>query len=360
LDKEITYRKYRPGDDKEIVEALQTSFPGWRGNKEALEYWRWKYLSSPLGAIIMISEVDGKIAAVHHDLILNVKVVNEVLRTLWSDDLSVLHEYRSMGLWKGMIATRNSYPEFKEVKFKYASSANPIVIESWKKRGFNIMPQSVKYMLSVKDMKMHLEKRPVDDPVMARLGVSLLKGLDKITPRKNVEKKGNYSIVEVDSFDERVDDFWDKLKTSYNFIVERKKEFLNWRSMGQTWWRFKRIIALDDNGSVIGYTVLKVDIRDEYHEGEIYDLLTLPGREDVAEGLIGAACEHFEEQGLNVAYFRCTSGHPHQKLTRSCFVEVPKKDLHLTYEIFTQNKQDKDTLEHSTPDQISLNYIDTF
>jgi hypothetical protein len=360
LDRIVNYRKYKPGDDETIVETLQASFPGWRSNIHALEHWRWKYLSSPLGALILITEVDGIIAGVNHFLVLNVKVNDSILRTQWGDDLSVLPEYRSLGLWNGMRDARRSTVEYSEAQFTYSVSTNPLVVESWRKRGKIIFSHSVKYMIRVKDLKLHLEKRPVDNPMMARLGVSLLKGLNKITPKRSAAKSSEYGLVEVDFFDERVDHFWDTVKASYSFIVERKKEYLNWRSMEQPWLKFKRILALDGEGLMVGYAVLKVDMLDEYHEGEIVDLLTLPGRGDVTESLIKASCEFFDESGLNIAYFRCAKGHQHQNNAKGFFVEVPNKDLYLTYEILAQSEGEIKKLEDSSDDQISLNYLDTF
>jgi hypothetical protein len=326
----------------------------------ALEYWRWKYLESPLGAYIAVAECEGKIVAVNHDLRLNLKVGASTLLTHWTDDLSVLPEYRAHGLWNKMRKMRNESPEYVNLRFKYSSSANPIVVKDWVKRGVGVFPHSVKYMIRVKDPKLHLKKRPVDDPHLVRLGISLLKSVNRVTPRSKIKRLGEFRLTEVDTFNEGVDAFWMKARKGYNFAVERRKEFLNWRFSEKPWGRVRRILAVDSGGDVIGYTALGVTQYDDYPEGYVSDLFAMPDRVDVVHDLFEAACEYFDESGVNVAYYRCVKGHPYEKIAGSSFIGVPRKSLYISYEPVPPNRKDSEILSGSVPSQISLNYADTF
>lgn len=357
---EIIVREYQPGDDEGIIEALRASFPGWRRNPLALEYWRWKYLESPLGAYIAVCECGGKIVAVNHDLRLSLKVGNSSLLTHWTDDLSVLPEYRAHGLWNRMRKMRNEGSEYVNLRFKYSSTANPIVVKDWVKRGVNVFPHPVKYMIRVKDPKLHLDKRPVEGSQVVRLGISVLKGVNRVTPRGKIKRLGEFKLTDVDSFNEDVDAFWMKAREGYNFAVERSKEYLNWRFSEKPWGRVKRVLAVDGSGDVIGYTALGVSQYDDYHEGHISDLFALSGRVDVVHDLFKAACEHFDGLGINVAYYRCAKGHPYERIAGGSFVGVPRKSLYISYETLTANRKESEILSDSSSSEISLNYADTF
>lgn len=364
MDKEISLREYRPGDEAGIVEALQATFPGWAKNKHALEFWRWKYLDSPLGAYVAVSEAEDHIIACNHDLRLHVKVGDQTLRTHWTDDLCVLPAYREQNLWARMRKMRNESPEYTNLRFKYSSSANPRVIESWKKRGSNIFPHNIQYMIRIRDVRLHLQKRPVEDSTLAEpfteLSLRVLKGIDKIKPGKRIKEGSDYHIDEVETFPEEVNEFWGKAASGYNFIVERSREYLNWRFINKPWWHFKKIMAVDLNGTVLGYAALRTRSIDDYPEGHIWDLLALPEREDVAYSLFKEACKYFDETGINVVYYRCSKGHPYQKIARNYFLSVPGKNLFINYEDLRPEGKAPSILAESKKGEISLSYADTF
>jgi hypothetical protein len=360
LDKEITVREYQPGDEAGIIRALKASFPGWNRNPNALDYWKWKYLDSPLKAYIAVCVCEGEIVGVNHDLRLSLKVGPSTLFTHWTDDLSVLPEYRSMGLWNRMRKYRNESPEYNNLKFKFSSTSNPIVKKDWMKRGVNVFPHKLVYMIRIKDVKLHIEKKKIDDPLLATTGMSLLKSLNRLKPKKDVKKLDDYKLVEVNHFDEDIDRFWNNIKDNYNFILERKKDFVNWRFSYSLSRSFKKILAVNNNGDILGYITLRIDSRDDYLEGYIFDLLALPNRDDVVHHLQEKACAYFDEIGANVVYYRCAKGHPYQNILESNFTSIPVKDLYISYETFTSEKKEAAILKNSKKSEISLSYADTF
>ena len=61
LTKQITTRGYEAGDEDAIIDLLNQSFPEWRARDNAMDHWVWKYLDTPLGALVNVALSEGKI-----------------------------------------------------------------------------------------------------------------------------------------------------------------------------------------------------------------------------------------------------------------------------------------------------------
>ncbi len=360
MDPPFIIREYQPGDEEGIVEALKANFPRWKIKENAIDFWKWKYLESPLKAYIAVSLLENKIVGVNHDLRLNLKVGSSILLTHWTDDLCVFPDYRAMGLWNKMRKYRNEGPEYKNLKFKYSSSSNEIVKNDWIKKGVNLFPHDIVYMVRVKDVALHIKNKHITDPLLASAGISLLKNLNRLKPKKSLKKQSDYKLVKVELFDDRINEFWDKVKENYKFILERKKDFLNWRFSSHMSIEYQKILAVNDAGEILGYVVLRKDTLDNYDEGFVFDILALPNRDDVVYSLQVEACRYFDEIGVNIIYYRCAKGHPYQKIFGGDFTTMPGKELYISYESLTGDKKEVDILKSSKKSEISLSYADTF
>lgn len=59
MDSDFKYRKYKPGDEAGILALIKKTFMKW--SKRTIDYWRWKYLASPLDPRVYVALDGGKI-----------------------------------------------------------------------------------------------------------------------------------------------------------------------------------------------------------------------------------------------------------------------------------------------------------
>jgi hypothetical protein len=88
-------RLYREGDEEKIVELLIQSFPGWSEIENSLEYWRWKYQGWKNNPIIAVAFAGEKMIGCSHDVILNVKIGDQIFETNVGDDLATHPDARA-------------------------------------------------------------------------------------------------------------------------------------------------------------------------------------------------------------------------------------------------------------------------
>ena len=108
------------------------AFPEWARRKNSLDYWRWKYRDTPLGASVVVAVSDGKIIGVGHDITLKVKVGPTVLHAQYGDDFATHPDYRGIGVYNEITKRINQVQE-NIAQFSFWLSNNPIVIDGVRK-----------------------------------------------------------------------------------------------------------------------------------------------------------------------------------------------------------------------------------
>lgn len=75
----------------------------------------------------------------------------------------------------------------------------------------------------------------------------------------------------INSFDEKFDSFWNRVKGQYEIIGVRDRQYLNWRyrKPGNNY----EVIVAELAGEIIGYIVIKTQIESEHIVGYIVDIL---------------------------------------------------------------------------------------
>ncbi len=360
----IYFRFYQEGDEEKIIELLQKTFPKWGARKDPLSFWRWKYFDAPQKSIITVALVDDKIVGCNHSVILRGKFDSEISAISWGDDLAVDEKYRGLHIWAQMRDYKDNNHEFNE-KYTYSTTLNPKVIQSWKERKREDFPLKVTRMVRINDVSLHLKMRPVDNGWLVNLGYSGLKTLNHITNKlsPSVDKIGEYEIIEVSKFDEKIDSFWDNIKDDYKFILEKKKPYLNWRFSSSGKGDYQIFQAVKDE-EILGFMVLMVKEEGGYSEGFIEDLLTLKTRSDVAFHLLEHACSFFDERGVNTVYYQIIKGHPYQILSkRYGFVDSRSSPyINFSYtDKYTKMSGESEIkfLKNIKPNQVYFGYAET-
>ena len=184
--------------------------------------------------------------------------------------------------------------------------------------------------------------------------------LNKITNRvkPSFKKRESFQVKHVKRFDESINQFWDRIKANYDFIVERRMEYLNWRYCDPRLSGFNIEFALNGNDMVLGYIVYKVNrYNEDYPIGYIVDLVTLNNRPDIQYELIETVVNYFQENTVNVVNYQLIEGNPQQNVFRRFGFLDSRINIHLFYNRYREFKG-LDDLSQSDPSRIHISWGD--
>lgn len=320
MKKHITIRQYQPGDEENIVELLELVFDGWPKfdlGFTSLDYWRWKYLDNTFKTnFIVLGEKNGKVISVNHAFPIRIKKGNRVFLCSYAADTVVHPEFRRMGISKKMYELIISLKNDADIQFDYFVTSNPFLIKSFSKNYYSF-PFPVLNLVRIKDIDRQLQAMPIKNAWLMKLGfhtAKLLNDISKIVNNSD-HKKQDITVIEIDSFDHRIDDFWETISDHYHFIVERRRDYLNWKYCDPRAGNYIVKQAEDNEGRILGYSVLGINrYLKEYHIGYIIDLLTPLNRVDVADTLAADAISYFNDQNINIVNALIFKNSPYERV----------------------------------------------
>lgn len=318
-------RRYKEGDEKQIIQLLDLVFRNIESEKLEEKYWRWEFIDGPFGdAKIWVAEDDDKIVGHYAAIPMRVKVDKEIITGAIVVDVMTHPDYRYQGMFAslGERATKDAGMEGLHFFMGYPTRKN--VIPGHLKVGWFIVgsiPVLVKPLILD-----NIIRRYIKNKILHRMAKSLANIALKVFFRtKKIEDVVGVSIHAVSSFDEQVDDFWQKTSNSYRFIGVRDKKFLNWKFVDNPYRKYKIFIAKKDE-KIIGYIVLRVVRKSGINGVLIVDMLTLPDYINVSAQLIDTAIDYCNDNGIdvigclmpkNTLYFKI--------LKKKGFIKTPKK-----------------------------------
>ena len=254
---EYSVRYYELGDERGIVDLLSHAFNGWPKLKvDPLSYWRWKYVDSPFWKNDISVALHGdQIIGCKHSVYQKIKVGDEILECTLGSDLAVHDDYRGMGVYKQLSAMSSR----KKVEFGYDISyfvtSNPILISRFRDEHDSLPHEIIIYVL-IKDIEKQIEVMPVGQPLLKKIayrGATAANRVTRVIDKKIEPFEG--SVRKVRSFDERQDKLWETVSLSYDFVVCRDAQYLNWRYADPR--AGEHVIWLaEEGGQAAGYCVV--------------------------------------------------------------------------------------------------------
>jgi hypothetical protein len=321
LEEDFTLRFYEPGDEDGIVNLYRMSFPDWALIEEPIQYWRWKYLDSPSGSNITVAVSGGKVVGVTSSVFLRVKIGEFSYDTVFGDDAATHPDFRGRGIYSNLMKLKNSNPEEIGKEFLYTITYQNYIAKNHLRKGYQEFPRNFNHMIYIQDLNKHLRNISIKNKTISKIGYIVLRTLNDIINRRSNESTPDLTIEEVNFFDESTDAFWNKLKSSCDFILVKDRRYLNWRYCSEYSGNYTIFRALN-NGEFLGYAVLEIIEENEYKFGNILDLITLPDRLDALRELLHSAMNFFHKNDINAIYTMIIKGHLYEKeLNRFGFIE---------------------------------------
>lgn len=348
MSADLQCRFYRDEDVPGIVDVLRLCFDDWAKRENPLDYWNWKYRSTPLGSLVALVKVDDVIAGTGHRLRYTIKVGDHVLRSQHGDDFATHPDFRGRGVFTKVLNLLEDERRKDGRGFIYTITTNPIVVKDNLKRGRFDFPQPLVHMILVNKAKSGTQA-----------GIYLLGGLNRIAGKYSAPpiRHGDYVIDAVTGFDSSLDAFYERVKGSYDFIVERNREFLNWRYGDRRGGEF--LIEQAKRGDdLLGYVVLEKRERDRISEGYVADLLAEDV--DVAASLLKDGLKTLQDLGVGTFHYRAVKNHPYLGIMRRYgFVAAPRMiDMHVLCQF--DEPEEAEPLLQAAPGRLYFNYGDYF
>jgi hypothetical protein len=298
----MEYRLYENGDEQGVVDLLDDVFNGWPKFDlpvSPLDHWKWKYLDNPYGSIVALGCDTNKIIQCRHIIFKQIKVGNTHYKTSIAVDLALHQDYRGTGEYGRLTRFKETIEESYNLKFRTFIQSHPKLIAKDKAEGTPRFPHTVNESLRIRDPDLHFNRK---NQTINKLG---FKSLAAYNQAKNIIKPitsktaDNVSITKIKEFDDRVNDFWNRVKEYFKFIFVRDKQYLNWRYCDPRGGVYA-VYTAEIDSIFVGYMVLRVNrIEEDYPTGYVVDILVDPSFEGALVSLLDVMVEYFDEYDVN-------------------------------------------------------------
>lgn len=280
-------RKYEEGDEKGILELRKLCF-GRTGYDYRMKQWVWEHKENPHGKWIWVVEHNGQIVA-HISLVLvRVKVGNKILKSGIAADAMTHPRFQRRRLQQKMYIPSDEGLVKAGIYFSYWFPGEIML-----KHG----RQGIDYTCKIPALVKFFD---TDETIRELIGGRFLAKVLSVflNPIINVFFRSkrkpiieDVKIAEIKQFDDRINDFWEKVSRFFRVIVVRNRKYLNWRYFKRPDSNFKVLLAETD-GKIQGYIVFS----SKGGKGFIVDLLVYPHRLDVVQKLVSMTVEKLRDE----------------------------------------------------------------
>jgi len=188
------------------------------------------------------------------------------------------------------------------VSFTTSVSGNPIIVDHSMRENLPHFPHPVAGYVLIRDIDLHLERMPVDQAWVKRVGYKALSAVKKLEAAffGKMSAPEGVRVVPVERFPDDVEVLWDVASKCYDYIGVRDGRYLNWRYCDPRSGPFTTLLAYEGD-RLVGYLVYAVNsFLKDYPVGYIVDLLTLPDKPEAADILVGEALEVLWDRDVNI------------------------------------------------------------
>jgi len=301
MEQAWSVRAYKEGDVNGIFELMKVVYPEKKYDREKwMRWWRWIYMNNPVGVSrIWIATHGDKI--VGHDAFIPVKmkIVKEYIVGLQNIDLMIHADYRQQGVFSTMEKKALIEADKEGIKVIYGFSNEAAYPGHLKSGWFDICPMQVTFKPLNLD---NILKKGISNKFLLKFCTVIGNWFVSIFYKaKNPTEVDALTISKIDSFDDRIDDFWKKVANEYKILTIRDKKYLNWRYFDVPDVDYTIFLA-EKNEQIYGYIILRSVIVPEVRGlllGCIFDVVALQGQDDVVHCLILRAIEHFRREKVD-------------------------------------------------------------
>ena len=362
-DRRAAIRNAGEADGPQMLELLFRAFHRWPAfeiHVPAIEHLRWKMRSDPIAARHhWVAEVDGRIAAMFLRIVRRVRVRGRDCLARDGVDAAVDPRYQGRGLYGAILDHARESPQDGEFGLRFWYSTNPRTRRRSRPDESKSLANPVQVLekpyraraIVARRRKKYGGRMPAP---LAVLRIELETVFNRLGhPPYWRPAKPAWSITTLERFDDRIDGFFDEAARPFDFVVVRTRDYMNWRYFDPAAGRFTVRVA-KQQGRLLGYLVFKIT----EGEGQIADLLALPGRTDVVRSLVEDALHLFREAGVERVTCWMISRHPYNGILRRYGFIDSRRDVGFGYQPVSLDDRDLEFLDDPRA-RIHLTHGDT-
>ena len=286
------------------------------------DYFLWKNINNPHGSSIMkIAVENDKVVGFDAHWKMRMNFMGEVIYAGQSIDAMVHREHRRKGIFESMVLDTLEVlkKEGFEIRFSFPNeAAYKASLGRINTRKVCNVPQYIKILKGKEALSMF-----TSNSIIKGLGGVVLDAWRSIES-VNLHKKYDYSVVEINYFDETFDRLWENVKNDYPIAVERSSKYLNWR-YGSSVNDYKIYGAYKDD-ELIGYIVTALEQKKDKGGlilGHIVDLICHKEHEAAVLNMIHEAEKQMKSAGAcAISCWMIKEWFYARKLERSGFLQL--------------------------------------
>ena len=274
--------------------------------------WRWMHIDNPAGVSrIWLAEHNGKLVGQYPLILEDMKVDGEIKKGAQIVDTMTHPEYRRRGVAYGLGKKALRELEKENIHIVYGfpnQQAYPLHIKSgW------LDVTAFQVMIKPLNLKNILQKYVVRNRFLLNIFTAIGNLIIKTFFRSKKVRDGDMSKVrEISSFDDRINEFWNKVSGDYNIIRIRDNRYLNWRYVDMPNADYTIYVA-EEEDAICGYIVIGCRKEDSLTWGYIYDIIALTSREDIIQCLIAKAVEYFRDANVDAISSKMVASEVYRK-----------------------------------------------
>ena len=304
-------RAYQKGDEEQIFELVKVveNVP----EKERwLKGWKWMFVDNSVGAsIIWLAERDTKIVGQYPVIMENLQVEDKIVKGAQLIDTITHPEYRRQGIFSTLGEKVLTEIENGETHLVYCFPTQQVYPLHMKFGWLDVSAFQV--MIKLPNLKNILHKYFVRNRLLLDIFTVVGNLIIKVFFRsKKVPDENMSKVREISHFDDRFDEFWDRISKDYNIIGIRDKKYLNWRYVDVPNSDYVIYVA-EEEDEICGYTILGCKDVDGLIFGYIYDIIAPTNREDIIQCLIAKAVEYFMDKKIDAIFAKMVANEVYRK-----------------------------------------------
>ncbi len=290
-------RRYKPGDETQIILLFQDVFGKKMGKTESIKHWKWEYRDNPNDRLEILLAVDENKIVGHYAVIpVRMKIGSKEYLTSLSLDTMTRRNYRGQGMFPTLATKLYDMLGKSGIPITYGFP-NPFSIHGFIKK-LN--------WFEISDLPIYT--RPMDFILLFNRYLKI-KFLSKIFGSiintfynfflKKKKMPNNIKIEEINKFDKEFDDLWELNKNKITVGIIRDSKYLNWRYFQRPEGKYV-VFAIRNYNKLKGYIVLNIEERFNLKIGLVMDILADSLCMDYHNYLINHSMLYFKDRKVTI------------------------------------------------------------
>lgn len=332
-----SHRTYKLGDESQIFELVKAVWEQEQQIPEKEQWikgWRWMFADNPAGSsIIFLAEHNGKLVGEYPLVMADMKIGGRIAKAGQIADTMTHPKYRRQGIAFSLGGEALRQLKEQGALLAFGFPTDEAYLLHCKSGWLDIC--SIRLMIKPLNLRTMLERHLTRNKllldVLSAIGELALKIIFRAERTPQID---GLTITKLSYFDDRFNEFWERIAEDYNIIVVRNKSYLNWRYVDVPNASYD-IYAAEKYGKICGYVILDRKYLRRLVFGRILDIIAPLHERKIVQCLISKAVEHFEKERVDAVISGIVANRYCKDFLKIGFIPSPRsKSRFIAYKTF--------------------------